>query len=44
MSKPKAGDKLKCSECGMEIEVKTPCNCKDHEPQFECCGKALQSC
>lgn len=41
MLKPQTGDKLKCNECGMEIEVIKACKCKDHEPTFECCGKPL---
>tara|TARA_A100001391_G_scaffold154848_2_gene112645 strand:+ start:2033 stop:2236 length:204 start_codon:yes stop_codon:yes gene_type:complete len=42
MSKPQAGDKLQCKQCGMEIEVKTACKCQDHEPKLECCGKPLE--
>lgn len=40
--KPKTGDKIRCSECGFEVEVKTPCNCKGHVPEMRCCGKEMQ--
>jgi predicted RNA-binding Zn-ribbon protein involved in translation (DUF1610 family) len=39
---PKKGDKFRCQECGMEIEVAVACRCKAGEHvQFRCCGKEL---
>lgn len=39
---PKAGDRFRCAECGMEIEVRTECRCKDDEHvHFHCCGQEL---
>jgi hypothetical protein len=43
MNKPQTGDKFVCKECGMEIQVTKDCNCGDHGPQFECCGKPLET-
>lgn len=41
MSKPHEGDTYECSQCGMQIEVKAPCNCQTGDPLFACCGESL---
>jgi hypothetical protein len=42
MSPPKKGDKFRCAECGMQIEVTTDCKCKEGEKvHFHCCGKEM---
>ena len=41
MSKPNQGDTYQCKECGMEIEVKTPCQCESGDPLFACCGESM---
>jgi hypothetical protein len=42
MNPPKKGDKFRCSQCGMQIEVTAPCHCKEGEHvQFYCCGQEL---
>jgi hypothetical protein len=39
---PKAGDRFRCNSCGMEVEVKTDCGCKDGDQvHFQCCGQEL---
>jgi hypothetical protein len=39
---PKAGDRFRCSECGMEIQVTADCHCKDGEHvHFHCCGREM---
>ena len=41
-SAPKKGDRFRCQQCGMEIEVTTACNCKDADHvHFQCCGQEL---
>jgi hypothetical protein len=37
---PKAGDMLRCDECGMEVRVVTDCESND-APRLECCGQPL---
>ncbi len=42
LSPPKTGDRFRCSGCGMEVEVKADCRCKDGETvHFHCCGQEL---
>ena len=39
---PKAGDRFRCSECGMEILVTADCHCKEDEHvHFHCCGREM---
>jgi len=39
---PKKGDRFRCEQCGMEIQVKTDCRCQDwHHTHFECCGQEM---
>ena len=43
-SEMKVGDVYACSFCGLEIEVKTECNCSDDDCRcdgFECCGEEM---
>ncbi len=37
------GERLKCNQCGMEIEVVEPCQCDGMQPVFTCCGLPLTS-
>lgn len=39
---PKKGQRFRCQECGMEIQVTADCKCEgpDHV-QFTCCGKEM---
>jgi hypothetical protein len=39
---PRKGERLRCSRCGMEIQLTADCKCQsgDH-PHFECCGQEL---
>jgi hypothetical protein len=41
-SVPKKGEKYRCGECGMEIQVTGECGCKsaDHV-HFQCCNKEM---
>ena len=40
---PKKGEKYRCSQCGMEVQVTSDCRCNnpDHV-HFQCCGEKLQ--
>ena len=39
---PKKGDRFRCDQCGMEIEVTVDCNCKAGEHvHFHRCGREL---
>jgi hypothetical protein len=42
MVAPKKGERFRCSNCGMEIEVTQDCHC-EHETcaRFECCGQEM---
>lgn len=38
----KKGDKLACTECGMEVEVTKSCTCKDEcDCKVICCEKPM---
>ncbi len=41
-SAPKRGDRFRCSQCGMEIQVTGECHCKkpDHA-HFNCCNQEM---
>ena len=42
-STPKKGERYKCSQCGMEIEVTTDCGCQEPDHvHLECCGRELE--
>lgn len=36
-----AGQRLKCSECGSEIEIIKPCPCQPPQQVLQCCGKDM---
>jgi hypothetical protein len=39
---PKRGERFRCQECGMEIQVTADCRCGDHaNVHFECCGQEM---
>jgi hypothetical protein len=39
---PKKGERFRCEQCGMEIEVTADCQCKPGaHVQFECCGQQM---
>jgi hypothetical protein len=39
---PKKGDRFRCRQCGMEIQVTADCRCHDDEhAHFHCCGQEL---
>jgi len=39
----KKGDRFRCEECGMEIQVTAPCPCDDADHvHFQCCDKEMQ--
>jgi hypothetical protein len=39
---PKKGERFRCSNCGMEIEVTQDCRCQgDGCARFECCGQEM---
>ena len=41
-SSPKRGDRFRCSQCGMEIQVTSECNCKDpNHVHFNCCNQEM---
>jgi len=35
------GQRLKCSECGSEIEIIKPCTCQPPHQVLQCCGKDM---
>jgi hypothetical protein len=39
---PKKGDRFRCKQCGMEIQLTADCRCEHEEHvHFECCGQEL---
>jgi len=43
VGRPKKGDRFRCATCGMEIQVRADCRCKDEaQVHFHCCGQELQ--
>ena len=39
---PKKGEKFRCSECGMEIQVTGECGCNDpNHVHFQCCNQEM---
>lgn len=42
-SLPQMGDRFRCPECGMEVELVSPCRCELGHPHFICCGRPLVS-
>jgi hypothetical protein len=39
---PKAGERYRCGQCGMEIQVTRECECTEPHAHFECCGQDLE--
>jgi hypothetical protein len=35
------GSRLKCEQCGAEIEVIRPCTCQPPDQVLRCCGKEM---
>jgi len=43
LGRPKKGERYRCQECGMEVQVTANCGCKDpSHVHFHCCGQELQ--
>ena len=43
-SEMKVGDIYRCEACGLELEVKTACSCREDEcgcSAMECCGEPM---
>src|SRR5947207_1896099 len=39
---PRKGDRFRCSQCGMELQLTADCRCKEGEHvHFECCGQEM---
>lgn len=39
---PKAGDRFRCAQCGMELQVTSDCRCKEGEHvHFHCCDQEM---
>lgn len=38
---PQTGQKYRCEQCGMELEITQDCRCQHGEPRLECCGQPL---
>jgi len=40
---PKSGDRFRCHECGMELEITADCHCDqpDHV-HLQCCGQEME--
>jgi len=40
---PKKGEKFRCEQCGMELEITADCKCQaGSHVEFACCGKTLK--
>ena len=37
-----AGQRLKCDQCGSEIEIIKPCGCQPPDQVLQCCGKDMR--
>ena len=41
-STPKKGERFRCKQCGMELQITADCKCSDPDHvHLECCGKAM---
>jgi hypothetical protein len=38
---PKKGDRFRCEQCGMALEITVECKCHDDHVHFHCCGKEM---
>jgi len=36
------GQRLKCDQCGAEIEIVRPCGCQPPDQVFRCCEKDMR--
>jgi hypothetical protein len=42
LSPPKKGERFRCDQCGMEIEVTADCSCsEDQHVHFHCCDQEM---
>lgn len=40
---PQKGERFRCQECGMEIQVTSDCHCQTgSHTHFECCGQEME--
>ncbi len=40
---PKKGERFRCQQCGMEVQVTVDCRCdQPNMVHFHCCGQELQ--
>jgi hypothetical protein len=40
---PKQGERFRCQQCGMEIQITADCKCQGPEHvHFQCCGQELR--
>ena len=37
-----AGQRLKCEQCGSEIEIVKPCSCQPPDQVLQCCGRDMR--
>jgi len=43
MGNPKKGERFRCRQCGMEVQVTADCHCSDPMGvHFRCCGAEMQ--
>jgi hypothetical protein len=39
---PKKGDRFRCEDCGMQLQVTADCKCGDDHAHFHCCGQEMK--
>jgi hypothetical protein len=39
---PKTGERYACAKCGVEMEVRQSCDCKNPCAHLDCCGQPMQ--
>jgi hypothetical protein len=40
---PRKGERFRCRNCGMELQITADCHCDDHNKvHFHCCGEELE--
>lgn len=43
VGRPRKGERYRCKQCGMEVQVTADCGCQDSSHvHFHCCGQELQ--
>jgi hypothetical protein len=40
--RPKKGDRFRCANCGMQLQVTANCNCDHDDVHFHCCGQEME--